>query len=270
MKPTMQMLSSSFWLIAAFALGRIAAEGPSWTVYHSWNGGQDYSRRGVLEWSQDDEALVVTNDKGALDKESLQAMLDYGWYSIKIDTLDGDYVLATVPACNLRRANFKDEFSVTLPRTSERQITSLAYTPLVSPLAPLTCDEYSTIPETIELSSKVQVALDTPGLTLRAVLPHTKPPPGLAFLTHPNAKKGSAAGAGDPTVEPEPMGGFFRRYWYVLLPLFLANFIGPSAETPPAQEEGDGSGQEEGEGAPAALPAAGSPGKKSSRRGKRG
>jgi hypothetical protein len=248
-------------LLLVAAIASASAAGPSWTIYHSFNGGEDFSRRGVLAWSEDEESFLVTNDEQALTKQSLEAMLEFGWYQVKIENSDSDYVLATVPACNVRRANFKDEFQVTLPRTAER-ITSVSYTPLVSPLAPKTCEELETMilnDETgsIALTSKVQATLDTPGLTLRAVLPHTKPPPGLKFMTHPNAKKGSAAGAADPNAEPETgPQGFLKKYWYVLLPLFLANFMGGTSEEPPQQQQQDGGSAPPQGGAAAALPAA--------------
>ena len=235
------MLLSLALLTSCIAIA--SAEGPSWTIYHSFNGGQDFSRRGVLSWSEDEGSLLVTNDDGALTKENFQSMLEFGWYQVKIENPNSDYVLATVPACNLRRANFKDEFQVTLPRTAE-EITSISYTPLVSPLAPKTCQELI-IPDSISLTSKVQATLDTPGLTLRAVLPHSKPPPGLKFMANPSntAKRGPGAAGpgGDPNAEPETgPQSFLKRYWYILLPLFLANFMGTPED--PAKKQGAASG----------------------------
>ena len=264
----------------------VLADGPTWTIYHSWDGGHSYTRRGVLEWKGEEGGLVLTNDENSLTKEQVAAMLDFGWYQIKIDTAEGDYVLATVPACSIRRANFKDDISVTLPRVgaSDMQITSLAYTPLISALAPKTCDDYAElIPETIQWNSKVQATLDTPGMTLRAVLPKIKPPPGYSWLSHPNKNKGSAGGApgGDPAggggggSEEDPPKPFFIKYWYIILPLALANFIpfGDSAQPAAAVEGGASSGEAPAVAAaagPAAAPAAGTGGSsKGGRRGKR-
>eukprot|EP00339_Tiarina_fusa_P007165 CAMPEP_0117021304 /NCGR_PEP_ID=MMETSP0472-20121206/16086_1 /TAXON_ID=693140 ORGANISM="Tiarina fusus, Strain LIS" /NCGR_SAMPLE_ID=MMETSP0472 /ASSEMBLY_ACC=CAM_ASM_000603 /LENGTH=84 /DNA_ID=CAMNT_0004726743 /DNA_START=1 /DNA_END=251 /DNA_ORIENTATION=+ len=84
--------------------------------------------------------------------------------------------MSTVPACNLRRANFKDEFQVILPRTSEH-VTSFAYNPLISPLAPTSCDELPIPEESPTLISRAQVGLDTPGMVLRTILPNNKPAP---------------------------------------------------------------------------------------------
>lgn len=73
-------------------------------------------------------------------------------------------------------------------------------------------------------------------MTLRTVLPPmTKPPPGLKFFAKVNPHgPGSPGGA-----EPEPLtgpGGFFKRYWYIILPIMLMNIFG---QAPPAEEGGD-------------------------------
>mmetsp|Transcript_7947 Transcript_7947/g.19204 ORF Transcript_7947/g.19204 Transcript_7947/m.19204 type:complete len:302 (+) Transcript_7947:2-907(+) len=275
--------------ISALALGNVVvqASSPSWTIYHSWNADQEFSRRGELTWSEEEGALQVTNDDGeessALSNENIQAMLDYGWYHVKIENPGtNDFVLATVPACNLRRANFKDEFQVTLPRTQESQITSLAYLPLASPLAPKSCDEMGELESPKPFISKVSLTLDTPGMIMKAVLPSTKPPPGMQFIPHPNLKKNAAANAagggakgngkpqipGAPPEEPEAQS-FLRRYWYIILPLMLANLMAaPAAPEGEPGQEGDAAG-----GAPAAVadsaPAAAASGGSKQRRGKR-
>lgn len=169
-KGTPSMLA---FLIATTALAdnTVQASSPSWTIYHSWNADQEFSRRGELTWSEDEGALTVANEEFAFSKEIVRAMLDYGWYHVKIENPNdtNDFVLSTVPACNVRRANFKDEFQITLPRTQESQITSLAYLPLVSPLAPKSCAEMDDV-ESPTFTSKVSLTLDTPGMILKAVL----------------------------------------------------------------------------------------------------
>ena len=234
-----------FWLAAS--LSAVVAETKSWTLYHSLNG-QDFSPRGVVEWSIDGQDLdyKVVNDADTMSTESVQAMLEYGWYQVKLQASDNqnDFVLATVPACNLLRGNFRDEFHLTMSRVDDNRILSLSYQPLVSPLAPKTCEDIS-MPSTLQFESKLELVLDTPSMTLKTVLPTSKPPPGLAFKAN---RKGSAGGAvpgvgpgGNPmTAEQEPITGptsFIRRYWYVLLPLFLANFVGGGG---PAEGEGAG------------------------------
>ena len=117
-------------------------------------------------------------------------------------------------------------------------------------------------------------------------MPQYRAPPGLKWLPRlgTNGKlyqsqsppgagdkdgKGGAGGGQAPEVDNSPMG-FIRRYWYILLPLFLSNFIG--AEPPPEQQQGEGQGQAQGQqgggtAAPTASPGGAAP---KQRRGKRG
>ena len=257
-----------------------------WTIYHSYNGGESYSRRGTLEWKGEAEGLVVTNDE--LTPELAREILSSPWYKVKIETTtaatEGEFVLATVPSCHLRRANFKDEFSLTFPRmgSDDRVITSLAYIPLVSPLAPKSCDDYEpdqlvpTEKTALQWNSKVTATLDTPGMTVRSVLPTMKAPPGLSWTT---SNKGAPAGSSGTSggergtrpdgEQPTDERPFYMKYWYVLLPLVLAQFMpGPEApkqSMPAAAEQGGG-----GEGGPAAVSAVGEGGTAPKRRGKRG
>ena len=65
----------------------------------------------------------------------------------------------------------------------------MAYVPLVSPLAPA-C-EALVVPKESEtpFTSKIAMETATPGMTVPAVLPGSKPPPGLKVLKNPNAKQ---------------------------------------------------------------------------------
>ena len=305
----------------------------SWTVYHSWDSDQTFQRRGILTWTgldssaetdptedapsttstikKDDPTMkagfrFVNDDDATLTQKDVQDMLSYGWYHIKIQGSgsDGsDYTMATVPACNLRRANFKDQFDVTIPRTSsisgsanDDRITSFAYSTLVSPLAPKTCDVYDTTAtgeedgeattKTFSFSSKLSVLLDTPAMSIRPVLPsQSKPPPGLKFINKKNknanqggskTSTGEGGTAGDEEddeenlSQPEPptgIMGFLQKYWYLLLPMLIMNIMtAPPAdegqEMPPQQGSGGGAVQ-------APQPAGGGGGGGNKRRGKR-
>ena len=270
----------------------------SWTVYHSWDSDQTFQRRGVLTWTGSDSSTetdsnedvpsttstikkddptmkagfrFVNDDEATITQKDVQDMLSYGWYHIKIQGSgsDGsDYTMATVPACNLRRANFKDQFDVTIPRTSstsgsasDDRITSFAYSTLVSPLAPKTCDVYDitstgdedgeATTKTFSFSSKLSVLLDTPAMSIRPVLPtQSKPPPGLKFINKKNKNAnqggsktttGEGGATGDEEDDEENLGqpepptgimGFLQKYWYLLLPMLIMNIM----TAPPADE----------------------------------
>jgi len=253
----------------------------SWSIYHSWKPNQEFEYRGSLVWGSktssdgtDDEKKefqIINDDANAsLTPEDIREMLDYGWYhvSIKSNNSNGKETLVfqTVPACNLRRANFKDQFEITLPRSSlgEKQdrMTSFAYTPLVSPLAPKTCDDYDegddsgdAANNTRSFSSRVSVLLDTPAMTLKNVLPTSKPPPGIAFVKRPKQPGqqggGSAEDDGDgdsPPTIPGPFS-FLSKYWYIVLPMLILQLITVPEEPPQqGQQQGQQGGNQSGGG----------------------
>lgn len=165
---------------------------------------------------------------------------------------------------------------------------SLSYIPLVSPLAPKSCDhEYweerrLKLPEGWETRISWETA--TPGMVLRPVVPNYKPPPGLKWLPRvgPNGKTQGPPGTGQGEGGEQGTGqempttpmGFIRRYWYILLPLFIANFMGASEAPASERQSGDSSaggasGQAQEGAAPTAAPSGGGNAPKS-RRGKRG
>lgn len=161
---------------------------------------------------------------------------------------------------------------------------SLTYIPLVSPLAPKSCDDPLWDNKASNLQgweSRISWETATPGMVLRTVMPQYRPPPGLKWLPRlaTNGKLYQAQGppgAGDskdgkggdapPEMDNTPMG-FVKRYWYILLPLFLMNVIGTEPAPPEGQQQGGGQ-QPQGGAAPAAAPAGGAAPKQ--RRGKRG
>lgn len=257
----------------------------SWTIYHSWNPDQEFVRRGSLTWGPEEDdpsknvfQIINDDESSNLNSKDIKDMLEYGWYHVKIQGQAEDtFVFQTVPACNLRRANFKDQFDITLPRSSagnkQDPVTSFAYTPLVSPLAPKTCGEYddSSDDETKSFSSRVSVQLDTPAMTLKTVLPQNKPPPGIAFVKPPvgggSAQQGGAGESHDGEEPPQgpipsPMT-FFSKYWYIILPIMILQFLQAPEEPPP---QGQGQPQQQQQGGQVAGGAGGPPTK--TRRGK--
>ena len=282
------------------AVAAVAESSPSWTLFHSLDGDNYMPRGRVVPATGDDDGdsilkVIPLDEKVAnnfrIDGQTAQSLIqNYGWYHIwlvkndkgpdqDISTLNMEpSAIVTVPACDIVRANFRDEFSFVLGRYGagdKGEIVSMSYLPLISPLAPKTCEEELLQnrlkpEEAIKFESKVtDVIADTPGMTLKNVLPHVKPPPGMAFIPNPNKAK-TGQGAGGEKAEPEPITGpwgFIQRYWYILLPLFIANFI----SAPDDQQEQGGQQGDGGAAAPAvaAAPAAASSPTKKARRGKR-
>ena len=250
-------------VLSAWVLPLVAAsDSLSWTIYHSWNQNQDFVQRGQLVLAQKEDSekndFQIVNDQ-ELQPKDIQEMLDYGWYHVKIQGSDNQFVFQTVPACNLRRANFKDQFEITLPRSSlgnkQDPLTSFSYTPLVSPLAPKTCEDYEQDDANKQFSSRVSVQLDTPAMVLKTVLSSSKPPPGIAFAKGPAGSKDDENGGNPaPDATPSPFG-FFSKYWYIILPMLILQMITEPNEEGQQQQQQGGEGQQQ-QGATIAPPQA--------------
>jgi len=231
--------------------------GLSWTIYHSWNQNQEFVKRGSLVWDKSEESekneFQIVNDQ-ELQAKDVSDMLDYGWYHVKIQGSDGSFVFQTVPSCNLRRANFKDSFEITLPRSSlgnkQDPLLSFSYTPLVSPLAPKTCEEYDALDDAKSFSSRVSAQMDTPAMTLKTVLSEKKPPPGIKFAKTPSGGTTASQGEedeGNPTPEAAPSPfGFLQKYWYIIVPMLIMQMISVPEEEGKPQEEGQQQGAQTG------------------------
>lgn len=155
------------------------------------------------------------------------------------------------------------------------QVLSMSYIPLVSPLAPKSCDELDPVPGIAELSSKISFETPTPGMSLRAVLAGEKPPPGLKFLqfkrtaSQVNANGANPIltdGSNDGQQAPPPSGpfGFLSKYWYVLLPIMLLNVMMAPADqqqpqATPQDQDGGGAAAQQGSAVPGPRAVEGSP-----------
>jgi hypothetical protein len=215
----------------------------SWTLYHRiFFPGSDsnsalsqsqaeWTVRGsvelVLDPSADEsDTLKVTNAADSLPEPFAKELgaTQTSWYQLKLvheadgpkDSTDKVEIMASVPACNVRRANFRDEFVLQLQQGTAHAL-SMTYMPLVSPLAPATCAEYS--------------SMTTAGA--KKVPPQNMPPPGLKWIPGASSRKQGAGGFVPPENQQEPgVYGFFKRYWYYIIPLLLIQIMG--SEPPPA------------------------------------
>lgn len=181
-------------------------------------------------------------------------------------------VIFTHLCCTLR----SDE--ITLSFGQQGHVISVAYSPLVSPLAPKTCEELPAAPpQDVKFQSKVEYETATPGMSLKTILPNYQPPPGLKFISSKHkTTAGGAPGGGDAKPEgfgtkeetepPTGIMGFLQRYWYIILPIFLMQMMAADPEQGQQQQQGSAAAG----GQAAAAPAAQAGGGGSKRRTKRG
>lgn len=164
------------------------------------------------------------------------------------------HVSASVPGCSLRRSNLREEIGLSVGPTGK--LLSVSYRPIISPLAPKTCQKLTTLserPDVVfgrrgendESSSampfKTTVSFDShkPMMAIPTVLPQQRPPPGLKWYrrnskNNPNPLIGGSnvkhEGGGIPGVDDEPpsafKSSFLYRYWYIILPLAIMGLFG--------------------------------------------
>ena len=173
----------------------------------------------------------------------------------------------------------REEIALTLGNTGS--IISLSFKPLASPLAapcheqqPLTKNEKG-----YKFRTSVSFSTSKPALTIPAVLPSTKPPPGYDWIKRAKKTATNDRDSGDNSQGPDAQDtgfdpeaeaaqqatanqSFLRKYWYIILPLTLMSLTG--GEEPPQQ------GGAASAGAAAAGAAAASASGSRQRRGKRG
>jgi hypothetical protein len=265
----------------------------SWTLSHSFHGGPDATIRGKITLSIANGVvdLQLDTDEHCLSRNAVETLWESGWYQLQLRE-DGDsqapVIRTSVPACQLVRANFRDQLVLTFG--SNGKVISMAYQPLVSPLASSTCEKTIppdlVVPDTFQ--SKLEYETAVPGMTLRTILPSYNPPPGLVFLTgngassspHNPAARGSASSRPPPgvfgedhvppEVAPEGLFGYLRKYWYIVVPLMLLNLMNSSAAPTTGEAEGDGVAAAASTVAGAATAGAAAPSQSRARRGKRG
>lgn len=250
-----------------------SADQRTYTVYHRLGaavGG--FSERGSIVLSTDANtgdgdsndtnsasasALTVTatNAAGCVVPSAVDDMVaSNSMYTIQVvDDATGQAAMASVPGCDVRRANFREELELTL--SEKGSLVSVTLIPLVSPLAP-PCASLGPLAEAEgavpEFQTTVSYETSKPAMTVPLVLPKVKPPPGLKLYPRKPAAAaggkgagGAGAGAGsngDGAFEEDdkPQNqSFLMKYWYIILPLMILQFVG-GPEEPPQQEEGGG------------------------------
>ena len=147
---------------------------------------------------------------------------------------------------------------MTVTLNAQADALSLSYTPLVSPLAPK-CDELPPLEIAPTFTSSVTFETATPGMTIPALLPQTKPPIGLKFFPRSQGAQNLPPGVKPEAAEITGPQGFLMKYWYIMLPLFIMAMTGGGGEPPPQEEGGQQSAGQKPAVATAAAPSSAAP-----------
>lgn len=105
------MTATMFRLLAAALLLPLCAASKSWQLLHSLNSGKTFTERGTVSLALNEAGEVEINVENAENCLDLQAVnsLTGGLYQVKLvkDNDESTAVLTSVPACQVRRANFR-------------------------------------------------------------------------------------------------------------------------------------------------------------------
>jgi hypothetical protein len=255
----LQLLICCVYPCSRLAVASEEAKTKSWSVHHrvfspGMSSTSDWSLRGSIQLIVDPNAeeriSVKIDNTSELTRDLAQSLSSAQFYQIKLQetgAVGTAEILTSVAACDVRRANFRDEFVLQL-HPSSAQALSVTYMPLISPLAPDTCDEYKSLPETLQFESKAGWETSVPGMTvgkpppkvIDPLKPQPKvvPPPGLKWVPGASSRKKAQNGAfPDENRPPEEAGmfGFFKRYWYVILPVLIINLMSTGEQAPASQ-----------------------------------
>ena len=272
MSPTLLSLATALLAVVGTNMHVCSADQRTYTVYHRLGvaaGG--FSERGSIVLSTDANtgdgdsndtnsasasALTVTatNAAGCVVPSAVDDMVaSTSMYTIQVvDDATGQAAMASVPGCDVRRANFREELELTL--SEKGSLVSVTLIPLVSPLAP-PCASLGPLAEAEgavpEFQTTVSYETSKPAMTVPLVLPKVKPPPGLKLYPRKPAAAAGGEGAGGAGAGSNGDGAFeeddkpqnqsfLMKYWYIILPLMILQFVGGPKE-PPQEEEGGGS-----------------------------
>mmetsp|Transcript_16791 Transcript_16791/g.35080 ORF Transcript_16791/g.35080 Transcript_16791/m.35080 type:complete len:313 (+) Transcript_16791:103-1041(+) len=240
--------------------------GKSYRLYHTLGHGSGISPRGRISiappehgeglvatfYPEDSEELDITGFDGMVRNNALYTLIvaedgDQAPSTRNIQLGNSRFVSASVPGCSVRRANLREEITLSISPTGK--LMEVSYRPLISPLTSKTCDKLKPLSEKPEnifgridgkdaesMPFKTTVAFEShkPMMAIPTVLPQSRPPPGLKWFKR-NSKSDSNPASGD-VGEEQPSGfksSFLYRYWYIILPLAIASLFGGAEEEPP-------------------------------------
>lgn len=113
--PTVLSLGSamtiSFRIIVAAFLLSLCAANKTWQLLHSLDSGKTFSERGAVSLTLNEAgevAISIANADSCLDLQAVNSLAG-GLYQVKLirDNDESTAVLTSVPACQVRRANFR-------------------------------------------------------------------------------------------------------------------------------------------------------------------
>jgi len=201
----------------------------------------DFVSRGTVSLVEKDDGefgIIVEQENIVIGERAIQfdhLVASNQLYQLKfIDDITEREILISVPACDLRRSNFREEIILMVGLSGS--IISALYTPKMSILSPSchtipSLTTLATIERFLSFQTKVTISTGEPAMTVPLVIPPLGPPPGLNWITssksseniHKSPQTFILKEFQDNTTKNQ---SFLRRYWYIIIPLFLMTCIG--------------------------------------------
>jgi len=207
MMKSMIVLLSLLFVVAVSAADDTI--GKTYNVFHKLGNNDDEMKsRGTIQIAPDEDSVLVAtfhSDKSAqLDTSAFDKMVESNALYTVIVLEEGDnkkpsksntqkYVSASVLGCSLRRANLREEISLSISPTGK--LLSVSYRPLISPLAPKSCQQLppladkpsaifsrDTNEESMPFKTTVSFDSHNPMMAIPTILPNSRPPPGKSAL----------------------------------------------------------------------------------------
>ena len=276
-------LLGALHLILGVALVLATDIGKTYQVYHKLGNESKMTSRGKITIAppsdEDSIGLVATfhpDNSAQLDTTLFDAMVESGaLYTVVVSEEGGigttTSVVASVPGCSIRRSNLREEIGLSISPIGK--LLGVSYRPIISPLAPKTCQQIKPLSEKPEaifgrmseqksdgggggnvssMPFKTTVYFEShkPMMAIPAVLPQTyRPPPGLKWYRRnaknnpsaPGGVKREGGGFAIPGVDDADLpSSSLYKYWYFFVPILIVLLLGGGPEEQQVQEGGGG------------------------------
>ena len=208
---------------------------------HSTDGGATYSSRGVVNVAFTRPSGVVRVENAALassfDEEFGALVRGGGFYHVRVRQEVGDErsapIVAVAKACALANSDFEDVFTLHLDEAKGR-VLGLDYA---------AADEFNACGDASEAVVSSGAGFRSSGSVSFAERIVPLPMKNANLMPPPGAKKavGGKGGKGGEGGKAEAQPGFLRKYWYIILPVFVMMMLNPG-EAPAEGGAGGGGG----------------------------
>lgn len=237
-----RLLSVGWMLASVHATLSDSVPLKTFKVYHALTGTNtdgSFISRGEISLSSSDSSPDIVASASHDDKAGDYLLtlegsyLQTSFYQIKVVDPDTQRsVMTSVPACHMRRSNLREEITLILGESGS--LLSVSLNPLISPLAP-PCAAIKAVSDSVGFQSVVSLSTAQSSMTVPLLLPSVRPPSGYSWF--PRTSIGAKP---NPVVDEQQTQGtqqsFFRKYWYIILPIMITTLLGSPEEEPTRQQ----------------------------------